>query len=58
MIGGCAAHGIRQNVPRPTDHNQHAGRIDWTKRLRRGMGGAVLLSCTDWQEIDHRRILI
>jgi hypothetical protein len=31
---------------------------DWTKRLRRGMGGAVFLSRTDWQEIEHRRILI
>ena len=30
----------------------------WTKRLRRGMGGAVWVGCADWEEIDRREILV
>ena len=30
----------------------------WTKRLRRGMGGAVWVGCADWEEVDRRKLLV
>ena len=30
----------------------------WTKRLRRGMGGAGWVGCADWEEAGRREILV
>ena len=31
---------------------------NWTKRLRRGMGGASWVGCADWEEAGRREILV
>ncbi len=35
----------------------HHGAV-WTKRLRRGMGGASWVGCADWEETGRREILV
>ena len=32
--------------------------LHWTKRLRRGMGGASWVGCADWEEAGRREILV
>ena len=32
--------------------------VSWTKRLRRGMGGAGWVGCADWEEAGRREILV
>ena len=32
--------------------------FNWTKRLRRGMGGAGWVGCADWEEAGRREILV
>ena len=61
------ADGASQNQPSETTYGD-AGPVHivdalrshghWTKRLRRGMGGAGWVGCVDWEGVDHRMILV